>query len=76
MPVYKFEIPDSVASFIRDELKTEPATYLQNELVEPIIKRFEQSVRTVETAKAEEAIATNVAEAKKKMKVKEVDKVQ
>lgn len=69
MPVYQFEIPEEVEEFIRSEFKTEPQTYIQNELVDPIIKRYESSVRTVKLAAAEKEITTDVAKVKKKMKI-------
>lgn len=76
MSTYTFEIPEEVEKFIKDELNIEPATYLQNELVNPIIKKFEGSVRTKEVAKAEEKVTTDVAEAKVKMKIEKTKAVE
>lgn len=64
-----FTIPDEIEAFIKDDLKQEPKTYIQNQLIDPIIEKYGKKVAEVEAKKAEEKTATDVAKAKNKMKV-------
>ena len=67
--MYKFEIPEEVADWILETKSIQPSTYIQNELVNPIIKDYEKSISKakIEVAKAETELI--VSEAKKKMRL-------
>lgn len=70
MLTIELELPDEVVAFIKDELKQEPKTWVQNEIVGPVLKKFEESVKLKAQEKAEQETATVVASAKKGMKIK------
>lgn len=71
MAKYTIELPKEVEDFILAEKGTNPLTYLQNELVGPIIKEYTKKVRQENEAEAESKTAAKVKTAKDKMAVVE-----
>ena len=69
MVTIQFEIPDAVAAFIKDEIKVDPKTYIQNEFVEPIIEKYKNSLSKTRIDEAKAQVETEVAQAKTAMKV-------
>lgn len=72
MPDFTFTIPQEVADWILAEKNTQPQTFIENELVNPIIKDYEKSVGKGLREKADIDAKKQVAEAKKLIKLKEV----
>ena len=64
-----FTVPDEIEAFIKDELKQEPKTYIQNQLIDPIIEKYAAKVKEAEKVKAEQKATTEIAKTKGKMKV-------
>lgn len=64
-----FTVPDEIEAFIRDEMKQEPQTYIQNELVEPIITKYAKRLKESELQKTEKKVDKDVAKTKNEMKV-------
>ena len=71
MAIYTFEIPDEVTAWIFEEKGVQVKTYIQNEVVEPIIKEYEKTLGKAKRLIADEEAKTETAELKKQMKVKE-----
>ena len=67
--IIKFEIPDVVATFIKDVLKVEPKTYIQKEFVEPIIEKYKASLTKTRTEAANLQVETEITQVKTAMKV-------
>jgi len=67
--IIKFEIPDVVATFIKDVLKVEPKTYIQKEFVEPTIEKYKESLSKTRIEEAKVVVETEVAAVKTAMKV-------
>lgn len=73
-----FEIPEEIAEFIKTELKTEPKTYIQNQLIKPIIDQYEGSIKSKRLAAVDDEVKTEVASAKRGMRIQltESDKLR
>lgn len=73
-----FEIPEEIAEYIKTELKTEPKTYIQNQLIKPIIDQYEGSLKAKKLAAVDDEVKTEVANAKKGMRIQltELDKLR
>lgn len=71
MPVYELTLPDEVAAWILEEKKTQPQTYIENELMGALLKEYEKSVTKTKRKEADEEAKTQAAEMKKKAKLTE-----
>lgn len=69
MLTIQFEIPDEVATFIRDELGAEPKTYFQNEFIGKLVSQYEKAINTSEKTKMNEVVEAKMVKVKNEMKV-------
>lgn len=76
MITIQFEIPDEVAEFIKTELRTEPKTYIQNQFIDPIVEKYQASLKVKRVEEAHTKVDTEMIKVKNDMKVelKEVKK--
>lgn len=75
MVTIEFEIPDEVATFIETELKMKPKTYIQNELITPILDKYHKSLKTKKLAEATAQVDKDITTVKNAMQIK-LDKVK
>lgn len=76
MLTIQFDIPDAVATFIQNDLKVAPKTYIQNHFINPIIEKYQASTKAKRVAEAEAQADLEIAQAKTAMKITLTNKVK